>query len=819
MEMQFYPIDVDYVTNKAGKAVIRLFGRSTDGKRVCVIDSNFEPYFYAVPESKTKVASIRKEMEKIRVKHDESLFYVSSTEVSERKYLGKDISAIKVVVNHPKAVPAVKDIVKKISGIAMVAEADITFEKRYLIDKKISTLVLCSVNGEEFDANADVDLVLEAKSIEQTGEEMLSPKILGFDIEVYNKLRIPREEKDPILMVGFYSDNFKKVITWKKLDKAEKYIHFVKDEKELILEAVKTIKEFKPDYLVGYFSDGFDFPYLRSRAKKNNVELNINLDFSKISFRKRGELSSVQLTGFAHLDIYRFIKRITSGGEIQLESYDLDTVAKEMLNEGKADVEIPELAGAWDDNNQKKLKEFCKYNLKDAELTFRLTEKMLPNLHEFTKIIGQPVQDICRMTFGQFVEGYLLRNIQQFRELVPNRPSYNSISDRSMDSYEGAFVYQPSPGLYENLAVFDFRSLYPTIITSHNICPSTLTLDSKNAYETPEIEVNKRKIKHYFTSKHEGFIPIILRDILTRRNRIKEIIKKNGKDPILDARQYSLKILANSFYGYLGFPGGRWYSLECAQSVTAYARNYVQQVIEKAKKEFEVVYGDTDSIFIRLGKKTKKDALDFLKEINRGLPSLMELELENFYVRGIFVSKKSETKGAKKKYALIDEKGSIKVRGFETIRGDWSILAKEVQEKVLDMVLKENAPQKAINFVKEIIKQARQKKIDMKKMIIRRNLTKEIKSYEQIGPHVAVAKKMIEQGAEIPAGTTIYYIINEGKGMIRDRAKLPEESSSYDSEYYVNNQVIPAVKSIFEALGYKETYLKEDHAQSKLGEF
>ena len=76
----------------------------------------------------------------------------------------------------------------------------------------------------------------------------------------------------------------------------------------------------------------------------------------------------------------------------------------------------------------------------------------------------------------------------------------------------------------------------------------------------------------------------------------------------------------------------------------------------------------------------------------------------SLYIHCIFVSKKSETKGAKKKYALIDEKGSIKVRGFETIRGDWSILAKEVQEKVLDMVLKENAPQKAINFVKEIIK-------------------------------------------------------------------------------------------------------------------
>src|SRR3989344_2209986 len=109
-------------------------------------------------------------------------------------------------------------------------------------------------------------------------------------------------------------------------------------------------------------------------------------------------------------------------------------------------------------------------------------------------------------------------------------------------------------------------------------------------------------------------------------------------------------------YGYMGFFGARWYSKECASSITAWAREYIQDLIKKAENEkFNVIYSDTDSCMLEMGNKTKKDALDFLSRFNKQLEGVMELGLENFYLRGIFVSKKSdESKGAKKKYALID---------------------------------------------------------------------------------------------------------------------------------------------------------------------
>ncbi|MCD4666400.1 DNA polymerase, partial [archaeon] len=281
-----------------------------------------------------------------------------------------------------------------------------------------------------------------------------------------------------------------------------------------------------------------------------------------------------------------------------------------------------------------------------------------------------------------------------------------------------------------------------------------------------------------------AFIPKILRDVIERRNRVKEILKKE-KSMALQARSYGLKTIANSTYGYLGFFGSRYYCKECAASITSWAREYIQDVIKKAEKEFNVIYSDTDSVAVSLGKKTKKDALNFLSKINRELPSLMELELEEFYPVGIFVSKKGEIQGAKKKYALIDKNGKMKVTGFETVRKDWSLIARETQLKVLEMILEEKDYKNALKYVKKVIKDVQGNKIDIKKMTMTVQLKMKLENYKQIGPHVALAQKLKERGLHVGPGMPIKFVINEGKGKIRDRAKLPNESKNYDIDYYI----------------------------------
>jgi len=137
--------------------------------------------------------------------------------------------------------------------------------------------------------------------------------------------------------------------------------------------------------------------------------------------------------------------------------------------------------------------------------------------------------------------------------------------------------------------------------------------------------------------KKKGFISQVIEDIITRRLKIKELLKKekDEKFEILDARQKGLKLMANSFYGYLGFYAARWYSLNSAQATTGYGRYYIKKVISKAEAEnFKVIYSDTDSVFLTLEGKKKEDALEFVDVINKDMPGLMELEFDGFYPSG-----------------------------------------------------------------------------------------------------------------------------------------------------------------------------------------
>ena len=153
------------------------------------------------------------------------------------------------------------------------------------------------------------------------------------------------------------------------------------------------------------------------------------------------------------------------------------------------------------------------------------------------------------------------------------------------------------------------------------------------------------------------------------KKQAKKLGKKNKGYDLLNARQHALKILLNSFYGYLGYSRSRFYSRECASAITAWARQYVQLVGKEAEKAgFRLLYSDTDSAFLIIPKEKKnEDVYEFVEKINKQLPGVMNLELEGFFKRGIFVTKESG-EGAKKKYALIDYNGNLKIVGFEYVR-------------------------------------------------------------------------------------------------------------------------------------------------------
>ena len=198
----------------------------------------------------------------------------------------------------------------------------------------------------------------------------------------------------------------------------------------------------------------------------------------------------------------------------------------------------------------------------------------------------------------------------------------------------------------------------------------------------------------------------------------------------------------------------------------------------------------------------KAQAQKFLTYLNSTLPESMELEYEGFYRRGFFVSKK--------RYAVIED-GEIIAKGLELVRRDWAPIVKKTQEAVLMAILKEGNSDKAIKEVKKVFKRIKNGDVDNKELIIHTQITKPLDQYKQVGPHVVAAKKIEEHGVKVTRGTIVQYIIIKGKGSISQRA-VPYEYSEgleYDKDYYINNQMIPAIERIMYSFGYSKKDLQD----------
>ncbi len=652
-------------------------------------------------------------------------------------------------------------------------------------------------------------------------------RIIALDIETSFEGNMPDVNKDKIISVSLYSKNLKRVFMLKNDNSKLDYVVFCKSERELLINLRDEIKSYNPDFILGYNSDNFDFNYILHRCKVNHVDFDIGFA-SSVPRVLPGSMSSVKIKGIAHIDLYRFVRNVVARS-LSVKSLGLNDVASAILNDGKYDLNYDDMMSLW--NSSENLDSIAKYNLQDSKITYEIGMKLLPQIFELSRLIGVPPYSVTRMSFSQFVEWYFIRKAVREGILVPNRAGKDELKKRMREKYQGAFVFKPSAGLYDNIIVFDFKSLYPTIIVSHNISPETYNVESdeNNKIYVPleSKDVNdSKKSRYWFIKRPKGFIAKYLEYIINKRTEVKSLMK-NVKDAVkytqLYARQLSLKTIANSTYGYLGFYLSRWYCLDCAKSVTALGRYYIKKVIASAQANgFKVIYSDTDSVFISLGlNKSRKEALNFLNEVNKSLPGIMHLDYEGFFVKGLFVALKSTDSGAKKKYALVDENGELVIKGFESVRRNWSILGKEVQKNVLKMILVDSNPDAALDYVKSVIADLRKGEIDEKKLVITTKLKKAISDYDSVGPHVAAAVKMKEKGIAVGPGSIIKYIIVKGNGPIRDKVVILSDyvSGSFDADYYINNQIVPSVKQIFEALGYSKDDFLGDKKQKSLNSF
>ncbi len=601
-------LDIDYIT-KDEKAVVRLFGKikgDGEGNDIIAIDESFEPYIYVVADDLQKCEQEIKELNPKKM------------EIVKKKNFQIETEFLKVTFNHPQDVPKMRETIKNMESVDNVQEHDIPFYRRYLIDNDIFPASELEISGELIDSyptiNSDkksLEIMRLSSSPKMVGGNFSDFRIMSFDLEVYNPKGMPNSKNNEIIMIGISSNvGVEKVISTKGKDLD--FVETVSTEKEMIERFVDIVKENNIDIIVGYNSDNFDFPYLRDRAKLLNVELDLGMDGSSLKFLRRGYTNAAVFKGLIHVDLYLVMRRY-----ISLDRYTLERVYLELFDEEKIDVPGDKIWEYWDSDG-KDLVNLFEYSLDDVVATLKIAEQTLPLSLELTRIVGQPLFDLTRMATGQQAEWYLVRKAFEYNELVPNKPIGIQSSSKKDKSAIGGYVKEPEIGLHENLVQFDFRSLYPSIIISKNVSPDVLLnknfdsnynianyndkkyeLSDEDYYISPEYD-------HKFAKEPQGFIPSVIGNVLSERVKIKNRMKESKDETekkILNVQQEALKRLANTMYGIYGFIRFRWYSIECARSITSWGRDYIKSTMKKAENfGFYAIYADTDGFYAKYEK-------------------------------------------------------------------------------------------------------------------------------------------------------------------------------------------------------------------------
>ena len=254
-------------------------------------------------------------------------------------------------------------------------------------------------------------------------------------------------------------------------------------------------------------------------------------------------------------------------------------------------------------------------------------------------------------------------------------------------------------------------------------------------------------------------------------------------------------MITNAAYGYAGWVGARWFRKPVAEATAAWGRSVIMKSVDMAKElSLEIIYGDTDSLFIKYEpEKVEK----LVKRIREELG--LEIRPEKIYKKILFTE-------AKKRYCGLLPDGSLDNVGLEVVRGDWANVAKTTQERVLEMILKENSVSRAVEFVRSLIADLREHKIPYRDLVIWKTLTRPVEKYKVNAPHVEAARILKRMGWSLTTGDQVGYVIIHGPGRLYEKAK-PCILASYkdiDIEYYIKKQIVPAALRILSMFGVEE---------------
>jgi DNA polymerase-2 len=736
-----------------GRNILRFFGTSEELGTVEVIVNNNKPVFFI--ERSTVIIRFKQSFHR--------------KEVEMKNFAGNPVDAL-----YFNTMKDLRQTVEQLKENKIITyESDVDPVRRYLMERFI---------------NAQMKVTGEAKV--KTGiTTFINPKIEPCEVNpffVIASLDIETSKNGNNLysiavhITGRKSEQKKVFIIGKSPKKFPEYLSFYSSEVDLLQSFFEWFNFIDPDIIIGWHVIGFDLLFLDNKCKELNINFDIGRNGSRVTIRKRESRGYyASLPGRVIIDGPMALRT----SFFNFEDYKLETVAQEILGVGKTitqeENKVKEIERLFEANKIG----LAEYNIQDAVLVTEIFNKtgIIDLYVKRAQLSGLLIDQLAMMTAA--FDHFYLPKLHRYGYVAPD------VSDLETTEHSaGGYVLDPLPGIYDNVAVLDFKSLYPSIIQTFKIDPLSNLLSHIDTIKTPE---------GFAFSATQHFLPEFISHLMEQRAIAK---KKNDK-----ALSQAIKILMNSFYGVMGSYGCRFYHPNLPSAITSTGRHLLlgsKYFLEKYG--YKVIYGDTDSLFVLMiggenidyNKAGEKLALllnNFWKDELRKkykVESHLEIEFEKHYRKFIITPARGSEAGAKKRYAGLIKKGGreeIEFVGLEFVRSDWTRLAKEFQIELYNKIFYD---QEIDNWICSFVNRLKNGEFD-DKLIYKKRLRKDVEEYlKNVPPHVRAAKLLQDPG------DTVYYVIT-----YRGPIPIQLKHDDIDYEHYIEKQLKPIADSVLGLLG------------------
>ena len=629
---------------------------------------------------------------------------------------------------------------------------------------------------------------------------------------------------------------------------------FIGSEKEIMEGLTRLVRDEDPDFITGYNIDNFDLPRTLERSEENSNSFseqssmfgwgrvpltNKEIGTKRIGrvFPKRQQNRVWRISGRIPLDAWWQARQTLSPQRESLR-YVSNLLWPEQGDKQKLDVDASQMDMEWA-NRPEEVMEYC---VRDTILPLDILEKLksIPRKEALASVSSTTVETASAGTTSQWIDSLVVRLADRNGVAIPMT---NRTAGRR-EQIAGGYVHEVEPGVKNWVAVLDFKSMYPSIMISNNICSTTLIRDSN--VDSSHFVSPITNTRYLSKGERIGLVPLLLQDLMDSRDKYKKAYSQaleNGDEDeafLNDQLQYAVKILMNSFYGVFASSFYRFTHEKLGASITEWARYNITEIISNLEKDgYDVVYSDTDSIFVctmsedntpakkpdtgseLLAWESAKEETIKLGEQLASQFTKEGAELEFETALSAFFSH-----GAKKRYVgrVIWPREELLIRGYEVRRTDSFGILSTTMTEMFELIL-EGDEEGAIGLAKSVITEVQQGKIPPSDLIVSRSckgtwdkrygkwVFDKIYANPDSLPYVRAAKERISRGLQFTPGMKVGYIITNSKSSPMEvKAWLVDEIGGEppkpDPQYYVN-RLAKSLGRITSALNFDESKLKD----------